>query len=235
MSCGPGAGLIKLQLKLDAAKDKLDELTAGAEGIMGSINDLSAQLDEKIGEIGGSLKEMLPKIELPELPSLPELKLPEVPPLLKSLHTDALGILKDLNSKDPLKIAQAKLDIDKLKEKFPNMSDEEFAKLKENLLSGKIDIDNLCKLVPNLEVDSEGNEIEKGVPATAPEVDAEELKSAVLKVDLSALEEKAQNLEGTLAASIASLDLSATITDFEGQLDDALKAAKGSLAFDLTE
>ena len=165
----------------------------------------------------------------------PELKLPEVPPLLKSLHTDALGILKDLNSKDPLKIAQAKLDIDKLKEKFPNMSDEEFAKLKENLLSGKIDIDNLCKLVPNLEVDSEGNEIEKGVPATAPEVDAEELKSAVLKVDLSALEEKAQNLEGTLAASIASLDLSATITDFEGQLDDALKAAKGSLAFDLTE
>ena len=62
MSCGPGAGLIKLQLKLDAAKDKLDELTAGAEGIMGSINDLSAQLDEKIGEIGGSLKEMLPKI-----------------------------------------------------------------------------------------------------------------------------------------------------------------------------
>ena len=235
MSCGPGAGLIKLQLKLDAAKDKLDELTAGAEGIMGSINDLSAQLDEKIGEIGGSLKEMLPKIELPELPSLPELKLPEVPPLLKSLHTDALGILKDLNSKDPLKIAQAKLDIDKLREKYPNMSDEEFAKLKENLLSGKIDIDNLCKLVPNLEVDSEGNEIEKGVPATAPEVDAEELKSAVLKVDLSALEEKAQNLEGTLAASIASLDLSASITDFEGTLDDALKVAKGSLAFDLTE
>ena len=115
------------------------------------------------------------------------------------------------------------------------MSDEEFAKLKENLLSGKIDIDNLCKLVPNLEVDSEGNEIEKGVPATAPEVDAEELKSAVLKVDLSALEEKAQNLEGTLAASIASLDLSSTITDFEGTLDDALKTAKGSLAFDLTE
>ena len=49
MSCGPGAGLIKLQLKLDAAKGKLDELTAGAEGIMDSLNDLSSQLDDKIG------------------------------------------------------------------------------------------------------------------------------------------------------------------------------------------
>ena len=133
MSCGPGTGLIKLQLKLDGAKDKLDELTAGVDGIFASLNNLSADLDSKIGEIGAGLKEMLPEIELPELPSLPELKLPEVPPLLKSLHTDVKGILSDLNSKDPLKVLQAQMDLDKLKEKFPDMPEAEFEKLKEKL------------------------------------------------------------------------------------------------------
>lgn len=229
MSCGPGTGLIKLQLKLDGAKDKLDELTAGVDGIFASLNNLSADLDSKIGEIGAGLKEMLPEIELPELPSLPELKLPEVPPLLKSLHTDVKGILSDLNSKDPLKVLQAQLHLDKLKDKFPDMPEAEFEKLKENLLKGKIDIDNLCKLVPNLEVDSEGLNIEKGIPATAPEIDAEALEKAVESIDTSALTKAAEELEGNVAAIAATAELESALKETESKLDDEIKKVKSTM------
>ena len=40
-------------------------------------------------------------------------------------------------------------------------------------MGGEINLDNLCKLIPNVELGPDGKSITKGTPATAPEADAE--------------------------------------------------------------
>lgn len=229
MSCGPGAGLLKLKLEADKALGKVDEFINGEEGIFASLNNLATDLDGAIGDMAGSLKEMLPEIELPDLPELPDIKLPELPAPVKKLHDDIKGVLDLVNSNNPLDKLKAIAEIDSLKEKFPNLTDEEFNKMKEELLSGKISLDSICKMIPNKEIDAEGNEIEKAVPATAPEVDAENLKKEVEKVDAGLFLDKVEELEGISERKKEIIKLSNQIDELNAKLDDAEKKAKASL------
>lgn len=180
MSCGPGKGLEGLQKELDAAKESL----AGLQGdLAGGIEGLKGKLEGLAGGVMGGMKSMMPTIELPELPDLkielPKLELPELP-VIDSLQNGIGNLLEIIN--DPfalLKIGGPKgLDeeIAKLKEKFGGKIPD-FDSLVGDMLSGKIDADNLCKLVPNLEIDQANPDVvaEKATPVTAPETDAEKI------------------------------------------------------------
>jgi hypothetical protein len=230
MSCGPGAGLLKLKLEADKALGKVDEFINGEEGIFASLNNLATDLDGAIGDMAGSLKEMLPEIELPELPELGDIKLPELPAPVKKLHDDVKGILDLTNSGNPLDKLKAIGEINSLRDKYPNLTDEEFNKMKEDLLNGKISLDSICKLIPNKEVDPEGNAVEKAVPATAPEVDAENLKKEVEKVDPGALLDKVADLTGIKEKKKELEKNLEQIADLNSKFEDAEKKVKASMA-----
>lgn len=195
MSCGPGKGLEKLQEAQKAAQDAIAELEGN---ISGGIASLQSKLESVTGSVMGSLKEMMPQIELPEIPNLtielPTLELPELPQI-ESLQGEIGSLINKINSpefKNKLNIPVPNIpglpglpeipglnaldkEIESIKAKFgdavPNLD-----ALIEDAKSGKIDINNLCKLVPNVEKDptKEGT-VEKGAPTTAPETDAVEL------------------------------------------------------------
>jgi hypothetical protein len=207
MSCGPGKGLEGLQKELDAAKEAI----AGLQGdLAGGIDGLQAKLESMAAGVMGGMKSMMPTIELPELPDLsfelPELKLPEIP-VIDSLQKGMGDLLEIIN--DPfalLKIGGPKgLDeeIAKLKEKFGDKIPD-FDSLIGDLLSGKIDADSLCKLVPNLEIDQDNPDVvaEKATPVTAPETDAEKIPEP----DPAPVSKKAVNDVPTDAATDVTAD-----------------------------
>ena len=181
MACGPGKGLDKLKGKLDGVKGSLGELQGD---VAGGIESLGDKLNSAAADIQGSIKEMMPKIELPELPDLPDLKLPklELPelPVIDKLQDKIGGVINIAN--DPLALLKAggpkglQKELDDIKAKFGDKIPD-FDKLQADALSGKISLDDLCKKVPNLEIDQAEPDkvVKKGTPATAPETDAEKV------------------------------------------------------------
>jgi|TARA_R110000744_G_scaffold169069_1_gene286877 hypothetical protein len=210
MSCGPGKGLEALTKAKDALNGFTDGLTAGADGIMGKLDDLAAQADAKIGEAAAKMKEMMPNIELPEMPDLPELKLPELPKLpAMNLQLEIGSVLGLLNSDNPLDKLKALKNMDSLKSKFPNMPEADLNALIGDLKAGKIDIKNLCKLVPNIEETVDGI-IEKGIPATAPEIAALDLPKPEEIVDPAKMQEAATEITKELTAATESVQVDVT-------------------------
>lgn len=203
MSCGPGKGLVKLGQFQEKAKNKFNELKAGANGILDSLDNLAAEADAAISEIAGSLKEMIPEIEFPDI-TLPELKLPEIKLPSLSLQLEVSSILAKLNSNDPAEVAQAKLNLESLDEKFP---DTDLTQLKADILSGKISEDNLCKLVPDIQK-IDGEFVEKGVPVTAPEEDAEKPEEVNMSpISVVELQSTTNSFKETLEAQKVTIDL----------------------------
>ena len=210
MSCGPGKGLEALTKAKDALNGFTDKLTEGADGIMGKLDDLAAEADAKIGEAAAKMKEMMPNIELPDMPDLPELKLPELPKLpAMNLQLEIGSVLSKLNSDNPLEKAQALLNMDSLKDKFPNMPEAELNALIADLKAGKIDMKNLCKLVPNIEETAEGI-IEKGVPATAPEEAAKDLPKPEEIIDPAKVQDAADEITKELKEATESVQVDVT-------------------------
>ncbi len=216
MACGPGKGLTKLNGLKDAAMGAVDGLTSGAEGIMGSLDSLGATLDAQVSSIAGGLKEMLPTIELPELPTIPEFKIPELKLPELSLQLEVGSIINKIKSNNPLDKAQALKNLDSLQDKFPDM---DLTSLTADIKAGKIDIDNLCKMVPNVEKIDGVFQI-KGIPATAPEIDAESIAAFAISVDTAGLEKAASELvesvdQDKLTSALANITASIDIEKVE--------------------
>jgi len=208
MSCGKGVGLAKFGKKIDAAKDKVGNLIEDAtEGLGGALDSLNSEFDDLMGDIGGGLKEMLPTIEMPEIPgfSLDGLSLPELPIPKMSLQLDIMSLVgKPIGPDTMAAFAE-------LKKKYGDVPGVDFDKLQTDLFSGKINLDNLCKQVPNIECDKDGNVKEKGQPSTAaegPPPEANPLAKAVdatagqLAVLESASEKMAAKIDGELLAEL---------------------------------
>lgn len=209
MSCGPGKGLEALTKAKDALNGFTDGLTAGADGIMGKLDDLAAGADAAIGEAAAKMKEMMPNIELPEMPDLPNLELPELPIPAINLQLEIGSVLEKFNSDNPLEKAQALLNMDSLKDKFPDMPEAELNALIADLKAGKIDMKNLCKLVPNIEVTEEGA-VEKGTPSTAPEEAAKDLPKPEEIIDPAKVQEAADEITKELKEATESVQVDVT-------------------------
>lgn len=185
MACGDSGALTKLKDKLGAAQEALADLQGD---IAGQIDQLGAKMNEAAGEIQGAIKEMMPTIELPELPDLPDLKLPELDlpelPVIDKLQDRIGSVLEVIN--DPLALLKIggpeglQKELDEIQAKFGDKIPN-FDQLREDVLSGKIGLDDLCKKVPNLEIDQANPDSveEKGTPTTAPTEDAEPVPEPV--------------------------------------------------------
>lgn len=178
MSCGPGKGLSALTDKIDSAKESVGNLVSDAEqGIAGAIDNLDSTLNDAAGNIAAKVKGLMPSIELPELaipdfesllPELPELKIPEkLQDAMSKVTKFANDPLSAFNINDPSGGIDAQLK--SISDKFGL----DVSKFKDKIMSGELSIDNICKLVPNVEKSPNGETITKGAPATAPETDAE--------------------------------------------------------------
>ena len=99
--------------------------------------------------------------------------------------------------------------MDSLKSKFPNMPEADLNALIGDLKAGKIDIKNLCKLVPNIEETVDGI-IEKGIPATAPEIAALDLPKPEEIVDPAKMQEAATEITKELTAATESVQVDVT-------------------------
>jgi len=215
MSCGPGKGLANLNNLKEGALGAINGLTDGAQGIVDKLDSLSSTVDAQLGKLAGGIKGMIPEIEFPEitipaidLPELPEIKLPEL-----SLQFEVGSVLAKLNSNNPLDKAQALLNLDSLKEKFPDVDIES---LKADILSGKIDADTLCKLVPDIQK-IDGEFITKGVPLTGPEIEPEK----VIKTVLEQIDEKAlQDAVDALPEAINAAELSDKVSKLTEKADE---------------
>tara|TARA_R110000772_G_scaffold93369_2_gene190744 strand:- start:1805 stop:2383 length:579 start_codon:yes stop_codon:yes gene_type:complete len=174
MSCGPGLGLSAVQGKIADAVAATDALAADVNaGITSAVSSISSTIDEQVGKVVGGVKEMMPDITLPELNiTLPTLSLPDLlrPPV--SLQTELTKLIVLLNSSSTFATDAGGLDaqLATLEGIFGDNVDMEA--IKADLLSGKLNVDNICELVSNMKKTSDEDIIQLGLPVTAPEIDA---------------------------------------------------------------
>ena len=134
-----------------------------------------------------------------------------------------------LNSANPLDKIQALADLEGLKEKFPDIPNVDG--MIADITSGKIDLANLCKMVPNIEKDADGKQTEKGTPSTAPEIAAIELKIEIEIPDPSALTEAAKEMTEALNTVNFEKIMKEALTPAIEELEAELSAIKAGLPF----
>jgi hypothetical protein len=142
--------------QVDALNAKLDAAVMSAPG-MGELAGLKDKVEGAAQGIMDKLDAAIPSIKFPvtpfdQLPLQDQMK--EIAGLL------ALGYLK----KDAVESK-----IKQLEAKWSNV-DVDINNLADLLRSGAMDLDSICKLVPN--VDTEGvNAVVKGIPTSFPDID----------------------------------------------------------------
>ena len=165
MSCGPSEKLKELADKVQAAEDKFDAAVNSSP--LGKINDIKNDALDTVNGVMGKMENMFPSIINKVLS-----------PANKTLHDDVKDLLKFVIL-GHFALPQIKNQLDYMKEKWGNVDlgdIRNFDDLHNLLMSGAIDLDSLCKLVPNIE--KEGVEITvKGVPTSFPDIDP----AAILK------------------------------------------------------
>ena len=156
MSCGISESMKGVADQVDALNAKLDAAVMSAPG-MGELAGLKDKVEGAAQGIMDKLDAAIPSIKFPNTPfdQLPlQDQMKEIAGLL------ALGYLK----KDAV---ESKLK--QLETKWSSV-DVDINNLADLLRSGAMDLDSICKLVPN--VDTEGvNAVVKGVPTSFPDID----------------------------------------------------------------
>ena len=156
MSCGLSKAMAGAADQVDALNAKLDAAVMSAPG-MGELAGLKDKVEGAAQGIMDKLDAAIPSIKFPvtpfdQLPLQDQMK--EIAGLL------ALGYLK----KDAVESK-----IKQLEAKWSNV-DVDINNLAGLLRSGAMDLDSICKLVPN--VDTEGvNAVVKGIPTSFPDID----------------------------------------------------------------
>jgi len=165
MSCGPSEKLKELADKVQAAEDKFDSIIN--ESPLGKINKIKNDALEDVNSVMGKLEGMIPSI-LNKVIAAAD----------KTLHEDVTDFLKIIMlgamNKDGIET-----QLTYLKNKWGgiDLGDiKNFDDLQNLLRSGAIDLDSICKLIPNVE--KEGvNVTVKATPTSFPDIDP----AAILK------------------------------------------------------
>ena len=140
MSCGPSEKLKELADKVQAAEDKFDAAVNSSP--LGKINDIKNDALDTVNGVMGKMENMIPSIINKVLS-----------PANKTLHDDVKDLLKFVIL-GHFALPQIKNQLDYMKEKWGNVDlgdIRNFDDLLNLLMSGAIDLDSLCKLVPNIE------------------------------------------------------------------------------------
>ena len=159
MSCGPSEKLRALADQVDALDDKIDSLIT--ESPLGKLNDLKNQAGDAVNGVMGKLTDAIPEA-LTKIGDIAD----------RTLHEDVSSIagllLLGIAGKDLYE-----REITRLKNKWGNISFGQFQDLEDvadALRSGALDLDRICKLIPNTE--KQGVDVVvKGTPISFPDID----------------------------------------------------------------
>ena len=165
MSCGPSEKLKELAGKVQAAEDKFDAAIDASP--LGKINDIKNEALEAVNGVMGKMENMIPSIINKVLSDSD-----------KTLHQDTKDLIK-LIMLGVLKKDEIEAKLEGMKNKWGNVDlgdIKNFDDLKRLIMSGAIDLDSLCKLVPNIE--KEGTVVTvRATPTSFPDIDP----AAILK------------------------------------------------------
>ena len=155
MSCGLSEAMKGAADQVDALNEKFDAAVMNSP--IGELGNIAEKAEAAAQGVMDKLNDAIPSIKLPNLP-FDQLPLQDQFKELAALT--ALGILQ------APKIAQ---QLELMKRKYKG-TDIDIDNLADLLRSGAMDIDKICKLVPN--VDMQGVNVEvKGVPTSFPDID----------------------------------------------------------------
>lgn len=156
MACGLNKSLESLKNRLNSIEDFL------SDNITDSIENLSSTLEDATRPIRDEIRNIISQVDTP-----------------KSLHNIIENILEQFDK--PVDIArELARELDQFIGLIPNPNE-----IIRDILSGRIDSINICKLVPNIEID--GDEVVlKSSPTTSSEKDA---KQPIKKTEIPILKE----------------------------------------------
>ena len=167
MSCGATGKLVELTQSIGSTNDIIDKLIdkipitpaqnqsiADAAAIIAMATDAAAIKDL----VTSKLKGYLPEIEIPEE--------------IKGLQADIEGFASDILAAK-LAVDDIKNEVYNLKTKYDglDLGDVAIDDIPDLLRQGALDLDNLCKKIPNFEEDGAGFVL-KGTPITTPKKSA---------------------------------------------------------------
>ena len=160
MSCGPSEALKGMADQIDALDDKIDSLIT--ESPLGKLNALKDQANDAVNGVMGKLEGAIPSA-LNKLGSK----------LDQTLHEDVSDIAK-LLLLGVVALPQYKQELERVKRKWGDLSDlgqyKSLDEVADALRSGALDLDRICKLIPNTE--KQGVDvIVKGTPTSFPDID----------------------------------------------------------------
>lgn len=156
MSCGPSEQLKEMAGAIAGAQDLFDSKIESIVG--GAIGGIKSIVDSQVAGIKGKIEAALPEIKIP----------PEIKGIQKDVEAFAGKLLVG-------KLAAADLanEITNLKTKYGDLDlgDIDLEDLPNLLRTGALDLENICKKIPNFE--GEGVDIVlKGTPISFPKIDA---------------------------------------------------------------
>jgi len=156
MSCGPADGLKKLAGKVDGLNNEIDSLVSSIQS--GAIGGIKSIVDDATSQVKDAVKGMIPEIDLPKIPV--------------SLQADVTKLASKLLT-TKLAADDLKNDLENIKTKYGslNFGDIDLNNLPSLLQQGALDLDTICKKIPNFELEG-ADVIFRGLPTTFPEIDA---------------------------------------------------------------
>ena len=165
MSCGPSKKLKELAEKVQAAEDKFDSVIN--ESPLGKLNEIKNDALEDVNNVMGKMESMVPSILNKTLDFVD-----------KNLHEDVSDLLK-LIMLGSIALPRIEYQLEVMKDKWSGVSlgdIKNFDDLRKMLETGALDVDSICKLIPNLEKDGV-DVIVKATPTSFPDIDP----AAILK------------------------------------------------------
>lgn len=158
MSCGPSKALKDLADQIDELDNKVDDLIA--ESPLGKLADLQNQAKDAIGGVMNKVESAIPEALNKVLGEMDKTLHEDTSDLLKFIMLGAIAKPQLENKLDSMKKKWGSVDLGDI---------EDLDDLADLIRNGAIDLDSICKLLPNVE--GQGVDmVVKGRPITFPDI-----------------------------------------------------------------
>lgn len=158
MSCGPAEKLTKLAEDFETVEAQIDTMIADVESQVGAIQ---ATAQAEVDKVIGSLKGLMPEIDIPFIPD--------------SVQNDITNIVRNILTAQ-LAAEDIANELTRLEQKWSgvDLGNIRIQDIPQLLRSGALDLDRICKLVPNFEKDG-SQVVLKGTPISFPEINVADI------------------------------------------------------------
>lgn len=158
MSCGPAEKLTKLAENFETVEAQIDTMVADVEAQVGAIQ---ATAQAEVDKVIGSLKELIPEIDIPFTPD--------------SVQNDFTNVVQNILTAQ-LAAEDLANELTRLEQKWSgvDLGNIRIQDIPQLLRSGALDLENICQLIPNFEKDG-SQVVLKGTPISFPEINVADI------------------------------------------------------------